>query len=156
MNKQELLSKIQAGRQQIDAAVTRVDDERMPLIVLHSEWSVKDLIGHFGFWEGAIVSLFNTLRAGKTPDPFPELDAVNAKALSDSRKMSLSDVRRQEKSAYQKVLSLVQDATEDELFDPHHFPWTEGRPFAEIVSDNTFGHYEEHLPELNAWLKRIS
>lgn len=156
MNKQDLTAKIVAGRAQLEAALSHVDEERMPLIILHGEWSVKDLIGHLGFWENRIVSLFNTLRAGKTPEPSLELDVINARVLSESRKQSLSEVRRQEKAAYQKILALVKDASERELFDPAHFPWTEGRPFESFISDNTYGHYEEHLPELAAWLKRIA
>jgi hypothetical protein len=156
MNKQELTAKILAGRQELENALAHVDDERMPLIILHGEWSVKDLIGHLGFWEESVVLLFNTLRARKTPEPYPEVDVLNEQVLTASRKQSLAEVRRQEKSAYQKVLSLVKEATDKELFDPRHFAWTEGRPFEEIISDNTYGHYEEHLPELTAWLKRIA
>jgi hypothetical protein len=156
MNKPELTAKIQAGRQQLDSVLVRIDEERMPLVILHGEWSVKDLIGHLGFWENSVVTLFNTLRAGKTPPPTPELDALNAQILADSRKQSLAEVRRQEKAAYQKVLSLVHDATSAELFDPAHFPWTAGRAFEGFISDNTYEHYEEHLPEVLAWLKRIA
>jgi hypothetical protein len=156
MNKQDLTAKIVAGRTQLEAALSHVDEERMPLIILHGEWSVKDLIGHLGFWENKVVSLFNTLRAGRTPDPMPELDVINARVLSESRKQSLSEVRRQEKAAYQKILALLKDANERELFDPAHFPWMDGRPFENFISDNTYGHYEEHLPELAAWLKRIA
>jgi hypothetical protein len=156
MNKQDLTARILSGRTQLEAATSHVDEERMPLIILHGEWSVKDLIGHLGFWENYVVSLFNNLRAGKTPEPSPELDVINARVLSESRKQSLSEVRRQEKTAYQKVLALIKDASDRELFDPTHFPWTEGRPFENFISDNTYGHYEEHLPELTAWLKRIA
>lgn len=155
MNKQELMAEITSGRASLDAALSKVDEERMPLIVLHGEWSVKDLIGHLGFWEDTIVKFFDILQTGKTPEPF-ELDAVNAKALVESRKQSLSDVCKQEKAAYQKVLELVNNTPDDELFDPAHFPWTGGRPFEELIRDNTCGHYEEHMPELSAWLKRIA
>ena len=156
MNKQDLTARILSGRTQLEAAISHVDEERMPLIILHGEWSVKDLIGHLGFWENHVVLLFTNLRAGKIPEPSPELDVINARVLSESRKQSLSEVRRQEKTAYQKVLALIKDASDRELFDPAHFPWTEGRPFENFISDNTYGHYEEHLPELSAWLKRIA
>jgi hypothetical protein len=156
MSKQELTTKLLAARQQLESTLARIDEERMPLLILHGEWSVKDLIGHLGFWEATVVSLFNTLKAGKSPEPFPELDVLNAQVLTDSRKQSLAEVRRQEKTAYQKVLALVQDATEAEMFDPRHFAWTEGRPFESFIYDNTIGHYEEHLPEVTAWLKRIA
>jgi hypothetical protein len=156
MNKQELLDKIVTGRAQLEAALSHIDEERMPLIILHGEWSVKDLIGHLGYWEGFVVTLFNTYRAGKTPEPFSDVDLVNAQVLSQSRKQSLSELRRQEKNAYQKILALLQEASPQELFNADHFPGTKGQPFESIISDNTYGHYAEHLPELNAWLKRIS
>lgn len=156
MNKQELTDKILSGRKQLESTLAYVDNERMPLIILHGEWSVKDLLAHLGFWEERVVALFQVLRAGKTPEPAPELDALNARALTASRKLSVEEIRRQEIKAYQKVLTLVREASQAELFDAAHFPWTEGRPFCDLIADNTYGHYDEHLPEVLAWLKRIS
>lgn len=155
LNKKELTGKILAGRKQLEAALDHVDNERMPLVILHGEWSVKDLIGHLGFWEEHVVSLFTTLRTGRKPLPSPELDVLNAKVLVDSRKLSVAEIRRQEKKAYQDVLALIEKATYEELFDGAYFSWTEGRPFYEFIADNTYGHYEEHLPEVLAWLKRM-
>ncbi|MDX9992219.1 MAG: ClbS/DfsB family four-helix bundle protein [Anaerolineales bacterium] len=156
LNKKELTEKIMAGRKQLDAALARVDNERMPLIVLQGKWSVKDLLAHLGFWEERVVSLFQTLRAGKTPDAAPDLDSLNAQVLTSSRKQSVEEIRRQEQKAYQKVLTVVREASDAELFDAAHFAWTEGRPFCDLIADNTYNHYEEHLPSVLAWLKRIS
>ena len=156
LNKQELTEKILAGRKQLEFILSRVDNERMPLIILHNEWSVKDLLGHLGFWEDNVASLFQTLRSGKKPEPLPELDVLNAQVLNRYRKLSQEEILRQEKRAYQRVLALIQEATHEELFDSTHFPWTEGRPFYELIADNTYGHYDEHIPEVQAWLKRIS
>lgn len=155
MNKQDLILQITSGRASLDDALSRVGESHMSLVILHGEWSVKDLIGHLAFWENTIVEFFHVLRAGKTPKPF-ELDVLNAQAMDESRKYSLADLREREKAAYQKVLALIKDAADDELFDPSHFPWTGGRPFEELIRDNTCGHYEEHMPELTAWLKRIA
>lgn len=156
MNKRELTAKILSGRAQLEAAISRIDEERMPLIVLHGEWSVKDLIGHLGYWEGFVVSLFSLFRSGKTPEPASELDLINARVLVEARKQSLNEVLRQEKAAYQKILALINEASERELFNSEHFPGAAGQPFESFISDNTYGHYAEHLPELTAWLKRIS
>jgi hypothetical protein len=156
MNKQELVAQITSGRASLDDALAKVGDSHMDLVILHGEWSVKDLFGHLAFWEETVVELFHILQDGKTPGPFPELDAVNAQALAESRKYSLADLLEREKAAYQKVLALINDATADELFNPAHFPWTGGKPFEELIRDNTCGHYEEHLPELIGWLKRIA
>jgi hypothetical protein len=156
MNKQELTKKILDSRKQLDAAVAQISDERMSLVILHGEWSVRDLIGHLGFWENWGASLFATLRAGGTPESIQDMDAINAQALSEMRTLSLANVRRLEKSAYQKVLALLNEASDAELFEPDHFAWTQGRSFGELISDITWAHYDEHFPELLAWLKRIA
>jgi hypothetical protein len=156
MNKQELMTKIQTSREQLEEALSQISNERMLMVILHGEWSVKDLIGHLGFWESRVASLFPILRAGTNPEPFRDIDVLNAQAIDEMRTLSLAEVRRLEKSAYQKILAMIKEANDPELFDPDHFAWTEGRRFEEIISDNTWGHYEEHLPELRAWLKRIA
>jgi len=156
MNRKELMDKILSSREQLDEALGQISNERMALIILHGEWSVKDLIGHLGFWESRIASLFPLLKAGKTPEPFKDIDLLNSQAIDEMRTLSLADVRRLEKSAYQKILALIKEASDPELFNSDHFAWTEGRCFEEIISDNTWGHYEEHLPELQAWLKRVA
>ena len=33
---------------------------------------------------------------------------------------------------------------DDDLFNPQRFAWTEGKPFAEWIESNTYGHYAEH------------
>ena len=45
--------------------------------------------------------------------------------------------------------TITVDASEDALFNPQHFAWTQGKPFAEWIENNTYGHYEEHQADLN-------
>ena len=156
MNKDELTNTIHASREKLHAALARISDERMSLVILHGEWSVKDLIGHLCFWEERVAALFADLHAGKSPEPFANIDQLNGQAVADFGKLSLEDVRKREEKAYRNVLAIIRQAGDGELFDPNHFAWTEGRSFSEIISDNTWGHYEEHLPELTAWQKRIA
>jgi hypothetical protein len=156
MNKAELKEQILASRQELQSAMARVGDERAELVILHGEWSLKDLIGHLGFWEENVAKLYETLAAGQQVPALEDMDALNAQAINDWGARSLDVVRRDEEAAYQRVMALVDAAAEANLFDPAFFPWTEGRPFAEFISDNTCGHYEEHLPEVIAWLKRIA
>ena len=156
MNKQDLLEKILEGREELELALNKVSERQKSLIILHGEWSVKDLLGHLGFWENRVADLFEVLKAGATPEPAVDMDLMNAKALLATREKSLAELEVFEKDAYQRVLRIIQQASEQELFDPGFFDWTKGASFQELISDNTWGHYEEHLPELNAWLNRIA
>lgn len=154
--KVDLLAEITSGRASLEKVLTGIPAEKMEQVVLYDVWSIKDYLAHLGFWEKEVVSMFEILRAGKTPEIFLTLDEINARAFEESRALSLDDVLKQEKSAYQGIFLLVQDAQNDELFAPDYFAWTQGRAFAELIADNTFGHYEEHMPDLRDALKRLA
>lgn len=157
MNRQELKGKIRSSRGELESALGRISNEQRTLVILHGEWSIKDLIGHLGFWEARVVSLFLILKAGGIPESdHQDMDILNAENLLRTRGQSLEEVVGFEQAAYKKVLELIDTASDKELTDPHHFAWTQGRSFDEMISDNTWGHYEEHLPEVMAWLKRIA
>ena len=156
MNKQELLEKIQSGRDELERVLFKVSEQQKLLIILHGEWSVKDLLGHLGFWENRIAELLEALKAGNLPEPALDLDRINAKSILEMRGKSLVEVEGFEKGAFQKVLEIVRKASDDELFDPGFFTWTNGTSFQELISDNTWGHYVEHLPDRTAWLRRIA
>jgi hypothetical protein len=150
--KENLLARIAAGHEEFEAALVRIPEEQMQTPILHDGWSVKDVLGHLAFWQDLLVSRFTALRAGQTPDPVTDIDALNARALNDFRHLSLEEVREREQDAYQQILEMIENATEDELFDPNHFTWTNNNPFQVWIPGDTWEHYEEHLPELRAWL----
>ena len=156
MNKEELNQIILASRARLVASVGLVSEERMDRVILHGEWSVKDLIGHLAFWEQRVVTLFELLQAGTIPGTMEDLHKLNEQAIQEYRNLTLVKVREIEQQAYLNVLGLVENASEAELFEPTHFGWTEGRCFYEFIADNTCGHFDEHLPELVGWQKRIA
>jgi hypothetical protein len=156
MNKEELLEKVKTSRTNLDLALLKISEDRMTSKVLHGEWSVKDLIGHLAFWENRAAALYDMLSKGETPAPVQDIDKLNAQAVSEMNSVSLEKIRLLETKAYMKILKVIEDASEPELFDQHHFPWTQGRSFQEIIADNTWNHYDEHLLELTAWQKRIA
>jgi hypothetical protein len=155
MNRKELLEEISAGRERLEAALAVVDPTRVEEVVLHGEWTVKDLLGHLEFWENRIQSLYQILVKGQNPDsvsPDIGLNALNQKAYEANRRRPFDEIRRTELAAYRGLIRLAQSASEDELFGPDHFVWTGGQPFANWLLDNSSGHFDEHLPELKAWL----
>ena len=145
MNKAELLANIRSGREQLEAALAHWSDEQMLAPILHGDWSIKDLLAHFGFWERRIVTLYGQLMRGEEPAADePPLDELNAQAYAQHQAQTLDEVRREERAAYTELLAIAVNALEDDLFNPQRFAWTEGRPFASEIENNTYGHYEQH------------
>ena len=148
MSKVELLANIRSGRARFESALAQFSDDQLLAPKLHGGWSIKDLIAHFGFWEGRIVTLSGQLLRGEEPpaDELP-LDELNAQAYAQNQAKSLDEVRREERQAYTQLLAIAVNASEDALFNPLHFAQTEGKPFAEWIANNTYGHYEEHAED---------
>ena len=148
---QTLLTNMRTGRERLAAALAQMDEARMVDPALYGLWSVKDLLAHLGFWEHYIVAAYRTLRRGDVPDPRPDetsLDAINARVLAEYKSHPMANVQREEEDAYRALLSLAESAPEDDLFDPHRFAWTQGHPLAELIGNNTYEHYDEHLQDL--------
>ena len=155
MDRDGLLRKIQQERQELLMVLNRISDDQMEVSLFPNGWSFKDFLGHLGFWEKRALEIFHYFKEESIPDPKPgtlSLDEMNALAYTASHNLSLEAVRSSERDAYQNLIKLVESASDEELFNVQHFPLTEGKPFATWIEDNTFGHYQEHLPEIRAVL----
>jgi hypothetical protein len=153
MNRAELLEQIHAGRKQLEDALAQFGDAEMLVAALPSGWTIKDMLAHLGWWERRIVSAYATLARGEMPDPESDavpVDDLNARVFAQNHNRPLAEVRRDEGEAYGAILALAENAPEDDLFNPNRFAWTAGRAFVEWIGDNTYGHYDEHLPDLRA------
>ena len=157
MNKDALLDHIHAGRSRWESALAQLTPEQMTAPALFDGWSVKDVVAHIGAWERTAAAVFASLLSGQAPDfEIDEiaLDAFNARFFAEHHDQSLDEVLAGEQAAYQSFLSLVEGASEADLFDSNRFAWMQGAPFAEWVGANTFEHYDEHLADMPAWLDK--
>lgn len=154
MSKQsEFVEEIKAGRNELEALLNQFTDAEMLEPILPGNWSIKDLLAHFGWWATRAANLYDTLVRGETP-PGQEitLDQLNAQTYADNQNRALDDVRRAERETYLRLLVLASQAPEDDLFNPNRFSWTQGNAFVNWIASNSAGHYAEHTGDLKAWL----
>jgi hypothetical protein len=147
MNRMTLLGAIEAGRDRLTAALATFSDDAM-LERIDETWTRKDVLAHLGAWERRVVENLATLRRGDVPDGSIETDELNERFHAQARDRSLDEVRASEREAYAAVVAAVAAASDEELFDGHHFAWTEGDPLAGWFRGNTDEHYDEHLEQL--------
>ena len=158
MNRAELVLNVRTGRDRLEAALAQVDERHMTDIGLRETWSVKDLLAHLGWWEQRAAYVASTLREGQVPEGTinaTDVDQVNATVYQEHHQQPLVEVRHYEHDAYLGLLTLVEKMSENDLFDPQRFPWTKGQPLADWVINNTYGHYDEHMPALLAWIDHL-
>jgi hypothetical protein len=161
--KSSFLDRLLSGREQWEALLARVPAVLMTVPGATGIWSVKDVIAHIGAYERwtadqVEAGLRGETRTVRDPAIPPEADSMTMDERNDllyrmSRDRTLEDVVTKERLDYQRLLADLQGLS-DEAFASTGFAWTEGIPLGEALVGNTFGHYEEHIPWIEAFLRQ--
>lgn|SRR5574341_198226 len=153
MNRTELVTRMKQARQAFEAALSGIPDEAMTQPALPNGWSVKDVLGHVGWWARRVADGYPTLARGANPDPELEgmsTDQINARVHEQFRDRPLDKVRPYEVAAFRDLLAVAEQAPEDDLFNPYRFTATGGNTFADWIAANSYEHYADHVAELEA------
>jgi len=147
MDRTTLFIELYAGRERLRAALASLSESAM-LDRIDDEWTRKDVIAHLGAWEHRLIDVLERLRRGEWPEDTEETDALNARFYENDRDRLLDDVLLRETADWDRFIEAIEGMTDEELFDPRRFPWTEGDPFVEWVTGNASEHIDEHLEQL--------
>jgi hypothetical protein len=154
LDKASLLRRIDETRARFDAALAAAGDQEAPL--RDDGWSAKDIAGHVAVWERRLARDIETSLRGATPErPEPgatweQMDALNIRDMEASRALSLAAVMAESREAFAAARLLVVSLSEERLFTPGLFNWTEGERLALWVRYDMWEHYEEHTVDLLA------
>ena len=82
------------------------------------------------------------------------MNQFNAETFRVNSERPLGEVWLEFRANYQRIHTSVEALSTADFFDPQRFAWTDGDPLWENIAGNTFGHYKEHIPMIEAWLSR--
>jgi len=153
MTKPELLKAIQKGRADFEAALAKLSPEQMTAPGAIGECSVKDILGHIGVWESRLVTILYAIERGATPQTFrtqAEVDKANAESFAEQRDRPLDRVLADFHGVHIQLLKRLEAVKERDLNDPKRFKWMEDEPLEKLVAGDTFVHYAEHRPAIEA------
>ena len=147
ITKAELLEKVRAARAEWEALLAQIDPERLSEPGVTSDWSVKDIVAHIGFWERSVLDGLRTGERGLQG----EVDEVNERVFRINRDRPLDEVLAEAREIYRDLLATIEAVPEDALTAPGWFTWTGGRPVWVVIAGNTYWHYPEHAESIRAW-----
>jgi len=151
MIKKTLLHGIHEKRHEMITLWLGVSDEDLCVLPGPKEnWTVKDWIAHITFWERPTLDRLKGQSKVKSLD---DIDSINAELLQKSRALPLDEVLRVFFESGKQVLSEIDGCSDSQLEEPS--PWGDGKTLCEHIIDDTCDHYDEHLPELREWSKRV-
>jgi DinB superfamily len=149
---------LRTERIQWNALLAQVGPERMEIPGAVGDWSVKQLVAHLTWYEGAIVEgAEHVLSTGTFKRRRPEgvsMDDMNARIASESQNRPVTEVLAEADSVFGRLLTLIEAIPENLLNDPGILGLPEDLVPWMGVANNSYAHYREHEPELRAWLAR--
>ncbi|MBO0783772.1 MAG: maleylpyruvate isomerase N-terminal domain-containing protein [Ktedonobacteraceae bacterium] len=162
MDKQTFLDTLHGERAQWDAQVAQVSEKQMTQPGFAGEWSLKDVIAHIAVYEEWAANEIQRALRGEQPEWDPKLTEVsnderNARLYEQQRGRSLSDTLAFSRRTYQQLVEAIQALSDEEFKSTDGLggrlhPFWAGRPLWKGLVGNAYEHYQEHTPDLKAWL----
>jgi hypothetical protein len=144
MAKAEVLALIHSGLTDFESTLARFSAAQIAEAKVQGEWTVKDILAHLTAWERWLVRrLSGTMKADPVSYSEADVNRINAEFYEASRARPLADVQADFQKVHQNVLKAV-EAQPDVI---------EGLSL-ELIENNTYGHYAEHLSAMRAWLDK--
>jgi DinB superfamily len=149
---------LRTERVQWNALLAQVGPERMEIPGAAGDWSVKQLVAHLTWYEGAIVEgAEHALSTGTFKRRRPEgvsMDENNERIASESQYRPVTEVLAEADSVFGRLLPLIEACPENLLNDPGILGLPEDMVPWMGVANNSYAHYREHELDLRAWLAR--
>jgi hypothetical protein len=151
MQTAQVLSLIDEGHAQLDAALSRISRERMVAPGADGGWSAKDIVAHITWSEREMVGVLKQrAMVGSDLWRLPQ-DEGNAVFYAENRDRALDDVLDEARRVFVALRAEVARLSDAEMADPALIAGEPGglTPW-QLLAGNTWRHYEEHLPALQA------
>ena len=118
------------------------------------DWSVKDLVAHICWWESFALSRISILAAGEKLHLLSDFDALNRQVFEQFREMPFEQVELMFKANQPQIEVLIDSLSFEEWADENR-PNFKGQSLMRMLGGNTFGHYFEHLEDLQAYCEQF-
>jgi len=151
-DKQEALSTLDAGYNQFRAGIADLPDEAFAQTWL-GEWNLSQVLAHMAGWYREMTGALERVGRGERPVPegvdYGNSDAWNAKFAPQAKPGRAALTEWDEAYAgYRGAAASLGDALYG--IDPE-----KGRPLIgnRLLQGAGIGHFEEHQPQLDEWLR---
>ena len=159
MTKDELIKKIEAGWNDLQAALDGLTEEQMHQPGVMGEWTIKDVLAHITAWQTRLITALFKAEKGFAPETTESgkaVDQLNERFYREMKDRSFDQVWDDLDSSYHQILTRLENWKDKDLFDPKRFRWMQGHPFAEYIAGDSYEHYAEHATQIRAWRKTVN
>ena len=147
MNRAQTLARIESAWSDFADVITSVPDGMMDVPGAVGSWSVKDVIGHVATWDlEALRALRRFVEDRNTQAlvAWPDVDEFNDQQWKSKRGIELTELRRELEDTHRDLEDFLSDLAEEDFEIPE---------VQERIRIDTYGHYDDHGPEIRRWLE---
>lgn len=162
MQKDQLLAKMRQGYDDFTAYLRSLDPTQLTVLTDAEGWTVKDHVMHAVMWEESVWALLNResraerMGVDEALVAAWDVEGMNSAMQRRAQYLPFAAVMRRYADAHQRVVAAVEALTQAELEQPmvNLLPdadeWYRNDPVYLYIVGNTYEHYEEHRPWIEA------
>jgi uncharacterized protein (TIGR03083 family) len=156
---EEFSRRLNAGWDQLNAFIGSLSPEQLTGPSDAAGWSVKDHLMHLAVWEDGMNAMLTgqprsaRMRIDEATWQGGDFDAINAVIHEYARDVPLETVLANLRRAHEELHTRLMSLGTTDLLRPRsdfQADSDSGEPVVWLLVGNTFGHYEEHLPWMQA------
>ncbi|HLV36093.1 MAG TPA: ClbS/DfsB family four-helix bundle protein [Spirillospora sp.] len=162
-SKSVLLANMQAGWDKLQAYIQSLTEAQLTGPTDAAGWTGKDHLIHLAVWEGGVVALLNRqsrreyMGIDEATWANDDFDATNAIIQQRHKDMPLADVLNTLRDTHRRMVETVESLSEADLRQPYsaYDPTTDSdSPVINRIIGNTYAHYAEHIPWIDAIVRQ--
>lgn len=129
-------------------------------------WTLKDALAHLSAWRWWSVARMEAAARDEAPSPpwgtdldeanGDDIDPINQRFYEASRDLSVAAVLADSRATFDRLEAAFLALPEADLFTPGRFSWLRDDCAAAIVTSSAGHLYEEHDPDIRAFLDRTA
>ena len=154
MKRANLVDRIRTTRREFEALLEGLSPRQMTQPGVAGEWSVKDMLAHIAWYEREEADFYGEIDVEGSPLWRLPQEPRNQKLFEQARHRPLQEVLADFREAHERLLSVVERLSEEDLATPGRFLGTspEWPPWRRIAV-HSCDHDREHIDMIQAWLR---
>ncbi len=161
VRKANLLQRLEQGWDELQTYLAALTPEQLTGPTDAAGWTVKDHITHLAAWEDGLGKLLQKQPFRVAMDLDLAIwghgeDVENELIRQRYRGWSMAEVMQHFQRAHERLLAQINAMTDDDLrlaYKDYDAETTQNVPIVEKIIGNSFGHYAEHIPWIEALVK---
>jgi|SRR5690606_18664071 len=162
ISRAELLRNMEQGWEKLDAYIKTLSSAQLTGPTDAAGWTAKDHLMHLAVWANGVAHLLDggvrREKMGVDAETWAsrDFDRINAVIQQAYKDKPLSEVLGALREAHNTLYAKAQALSDEDLRRPYNYfdPTSpQDRPIIGWIINDSYGHYEEHMPWIDAIVK---